>query len=344
MENPTVMPENDPIFLRVLEKLGFNMTKLRWKLYKLEQRRDRLKGGGVMPERFRWLTFRNKICRHCGALNDRDAGACYRCERRLPSVLGYRVGRLFGYMTPESAPHAIGVFAMLCALLYVVNILLDGLVAGLFPNGEALYLLGGLFIDGQTGEFAWWRAMTFGLVHSGVLHIAFNGYAMMVLSSLTEGHLGARRTVVLITASQIGAAFATWFWYYHLKTESVYTVGASGWVSGLLGYAIVYTWSLGSSGVAYRRQLTQWAIYILLFGMFMGANNMGHIGGAVAGATVGMALHRRGRVNPAEARAWDGAFWASVALWGYCLVALGIYFAQHVGVYGSEPLFPVGGG
>lgn len=337
------MPENDPFFLRVLEKLGFNMTKLRWKLYKLEQRRDQLKEGGVMPERLRWLTFRNKICRSCGAINDRDAGACYRCERRLPSLLGYRVGRLFGFMVPQSAPHVITAFAALCALLFLVNILLEGIGSAISPDGEMLYLLGGLFIDGDTGQFDWWRMMTFGLVHAGIIHIAFNGYAMMVLSSMTEVHLGAKRTVVLITASQLGASFASWFWNYHLHHESIYTVGASGWVTGLLGYAIVYTWSLGAAGVAYRRQLTQWALYILLFGFFMGANNMGHIGGAVAGATVGLVYNRRGRTSPAETLAWDVAFWISVVIWVSSIGAQGIYFAHHIGEYGTIPLMPGAG-
>jgi rhomboid protease GluP len=332
------MPENDPIVLRVLEKLGFNVTRMRWRLYKLEQRRDRLKEGGVMPERLRWLTFRNKICRGCGAINDRDAGECYRCERRLPSLLGYRIGRVFGFMLPQNAPHAIALFGVLCVFLFLVNILLDGFGSALAPKGETLFLLGGLYIDGQTGQFDWWRVMTFGLVHSGIIHILFNGYAMMNLSSVTEAHLGAGRTVVVITASQLGAAFATWFWYYHLNADLVYTVGASGWVSGLLGYAIVYTWSLGAAGATYRRQLTQWAIYIILFGLFMGANNAGHIGGAIGGATVGFLHNRRARTTKTEAVAWDVAFWSSAALWTVCIVAQVIYFARHIGDYGTTPL------
>jgi rhomboid protease GluP len=143
---------------------------------------------------------------------------------------------------------------------------------------------------------------------------------------------------VLITGSQLGAAFATWFWYFRMSGEGVYTVGASGWVSGLLGYAIVYTWSLGAAGEVYRRQLTQWAIYILLFGFFMGANNMGHIGGAIGGAMVGFVENRRGRTSPTEARAWDAAFWVSAVLWAASIVAQGVYFAQHIGVYGRVPL------
>lgn len=334
------MPENDPFFLRVLEKLGFNMTRLRWKLYKFEQQRDRLKSGGVVPERLRWLKFRNKICRGCGAINDRDAAACCRCQRRLPSLLGYRIGRLFGFMLPQSAPHAIAIFATLCVFVFLANLLLDGLGAAFSPDGEALYLLGGLSIDGNSGQFDWWRMMTFGLVHSGFLHIAFNGYAMVVLSSMTEAHLGARRTLVLITISQLGAGFATWFWNYHLHQESIYTVGASGWISGLLGYAIVYTWSLGPSGAVYRRQLTQWALYILLFGYFLGANNMGHIGGAVAGASVGFLFNRKGRSSSAEALAWDVAFWVSAVIWVSSIGAQGIYFAHHIGEYGTIPLMP----
>jgi len=327
------MPESDPLYLRVLEKLGFNVTRLRWKIYKLEQRRDRLKNSGVMPERLRWITFRHKICRQCGAVNDRDDKTCYKCERRLPSLLGYRVGRLFGFMIPESAPHAIIIFLALSVLIFGANILLDGPGAILSPSSDTIYLLGGFIINGQTGAFDWWRAITFGVVHGGIIHIAFNCYAMTVLASLSEANLGARRTLVTITVSQLGAAVATWFWYLRIHGESVFTVGASGWVSGLLGYAIVYTWFLGDSGAAYRRQLTQWAVYILLFGYFMGANNVAHIGGALAGAAIGVVQNRRGRTSKAEERAWDLAFWASAALWVVCLGYLAVFVFQNVQEY-----------
>jgi len=327
------MPEGDPFYLRVLEKLGFNVTRLRWKLFKLEQQRDRLKNNKLVPERLRWLKFRNKICRYCGAINAREERECCRCERPLPSLLGYRFGRLFGFMIPQSAPHAIGAFVVFSAFLFVVNILMQGLGAAMSPDGEVLMLLGGLQINGTTGQFDWWRLMTFGLVHSGIIHIGFNCYAASVLSATTEVHLGPKRTVSLITVSQLGAAFATWFWYYHLYKETVYTVGASGWVSGLLGYAIVYTWAMGPAGATYRRQLTQWAIYILGFGYFMGANNVAHIGGAVAGATVGFIYNRRGRVTKAEVIAWDVVFWGSVVLWVVCIAAQSYYFTQHVGNY-----------
>ncbi|MCF6283625.1 MAG: rhomboid family intramembrane serine protease, partial [Candidatus Hydrogenedentes bacterium] len=197
-----------------------------------------------------------------------------------------------------------------------------------------LFLLGGLYIDGGTGQFNWWRVMTFGVVHGGIIHIAFNCYAMTVLSGTSEVNLGPKRTLVLITVSQLGAAFATWYWYLQLHGESVFTMGASGWVSGLLGYALVYTWSLGPAGARYRSQLVQWGIYILLFGFFMGANNAAHIGGALAGAVVGYIQNRPARSTKAEDWAWDGAFWACTAIWLCCFAAQALYFAQHIGQFG----------
>lgn len=328
------MPESDPFYLKILEKLGFNVTRLRWRLFKLEQRRERMKEDGVVPNRLKWLQFRHKICRQCGALNDRDATQCYKCDRHLPSLLGYRIGRVFGFMIPGDAPHAITTFAAISALFFVANIALEGFGALLHPSFKVLYLTGGFLID-ESGRYDWWRAMTFGVVHSGLLHIGFNTYAMIVLSALSENHLGGRRTLVLITASQIGAAIATWFWYFHLNHAEVFTMGASGWVSGLLGYALVYTWSLGSAGVMYRRQLTQWAVYILIFGIFMGANNVGHIGGALGGAVVGYLVNRPGPMARWEPKAWETAFGLSLALWLVCFGYELAFFAQHAGQLGA---------
>ncbi len=329
------MSEREPFYFKLLEKLGFNMTRLRWKFYKLEQKREQLKKAPVVPERLKWLTFRHKICQHCGAVNDRNDRACYKCERRLPSLLGYRIARLFGFVIPSEAPHAILLFGVLSVFLFALNFILEGKSALFSPSGEALYMLGAWSIDANTRQFEWWRAMTFGVVHSGIIHIGFNGYAMKVLANVTEAHLGLRRTLVLITASQLGAAVATWMWYLQLNQESVFTMGASGWVSGLLGYAIVYTWSMGPAGKTYRSQLIQWAIYIVLFGFFMGANNAGHIGGALAGAAVGAIHNRRSRETAAEAGAWDAAFWVSAAVWIVCLGAQVHYFVQHIGDFGT---------
>lgn len=328
------MSERDPFYLRLLEKLGFNVTRFRWRLYKFEQRRERLRENGVVPNRFKWIHFQHKICRGCGALNDREARTCCKCEEHLPSLLGYRLGRIFGFAVPPDAPLVISTFAALSLLLFAAALVLEGFSALFSPGFPVLYLQGGFLID-ETGAFDWWRGMTFGIVHSGVLHIAFNCYAMTVLSALSETHLGARRTLVLITVSQVGAAVATWLWYAHLRQQPVFTVGASGWVSGLLGYALVYTWSMGRAGLYYRRQLTQWAVYILIFGLVMGANNVGHIGGAIAGAAAGYVQNRPGRTVPVEARLWDAAFVASLVLWLVCFGFGVAYFAQHGGQIGA---------
>ncbi|MBI2421215.1 MAG: rhomboid family intramembrane serine protease [Candidatus Hydrogenedentes bacterium] len=322
--------KDDPKYLLLLEKLGFNTTRLRWKLYKLEQRRERVQHNGLMPERMRWLQYGHKICRHCGAVNDRSDPKCCRCEKRLPSLALYRLSRFLGFMVPEAAPTTVFVFMALCALFFSASLTIDGFSALLSP-GPSLALLGAWSDMPETGMTGPWRILTFGLIHGGILHIAFNIYAMINLGGLTEGQLGPKRTLVLITIAQIGAALGTWVWYVQMQDHGFLTVGASGWVSGLLGYAIAYFYTMGRMGDLYRRQLTQWAVYILLFGYFMGANNAAHIGGFVAGAALGAIADRRGRRTKIELQIWEGAFWLCAGLWLVAIALQILFLLQHIG-------------
>jgi membrane associated rhomboid family serine protease len=168
---------------------------------------------------------------------------------------------------------------------------------------------------------------SFGLVHAGIIHIGFNTYAANVLGPLAEQQLGRRRMLVLITFAQLGAALATHLWYGNSPFN---TMGASGWVTGLLGFDIAFFYLMGGPGRMYRQQLTQWAIFIFLFGVFAGANNAAHIGGFVFGGALGLLSGGMRRSSPTEERLWDAAFWASLILWLVVLGFIGRNFINYV--------------
>lgn len=308
------MAQHDPLLIRILASLGFNTTKLRWRLYQMEQRAQQARKGGVLPGALHWLRYEHKICRRCGAVNARETKQCHRCGRRIPGMIGYRMSRMLGLMMPDQAPVMCTLFLTAMVLVYGVGILLDGFgFRAIFgPSSDALRRLGA-YSDQFQGGGAIWRMLSMGLVHGGLMHIGFNAFALTQIGPIVENALGRKRMLVLITACQICAAYASLVWYTQVSHRGFLTVGASGWVFGLIGFGAAYFHRTGAH--MFRNVLIQWAIYSVLFGILLGANNAAHIGGMAAGALLSGFPSGRGFSKDERDPVWDLAFWICVGLW-----------------------------
>lgn len=80
----------------------------------------------------------------------------------------------------------------------------------------------------------WYRIVTNGFLHAGLLHIGFNMYFLYILGQLLEPALGRVRFVVLYFASLLAGSLGV----IVLEPNSL-AVGASGAVFGLLAAAFV---------------------------------------------------------------------------------------------------------
>jgi membrane associated rhomboid family serine protease len=90
-------------------------------------------------------------------------------------------------------------------------------------------LFGPLVADGE-----WWRIVTAGFLHAGIIHIAFNMYFLYFLGTLIEPAIGRLRFGLIYAVSLLGGSFGAL-----LLTPNSPTVGASGAVFGLMGAAIL---------------------------------------------------------------------------------------------------------
>ncbi|MCL4693917.1 MAG: rhomboid family intramembrane serine protease, partial [Candidatus Hydrogenedentes bacterium] len=192
---------------------------------------------------------------------------------RVMGLTTYRVARLLGLAQPGSAPPTIMVFLVIMVILFLLEIAMQGASAIFGPTGYTLRVFGGWTAQLAIGEQQYWRYLSFGLAHIGIIHIGFNSFALMQVGPVVESQIGKSRMLVVITVTQLTCAFASQFWYYNVHgAVHAATAGASGWLFGLIGFGIAYLW--GSQGPAkmYRDVLVQWAIYALLFGFLIGAN------------------------------------------------------------------------
>ena len=153
---------------------------------------------------------------------------------------------------------------------------MDGRGGQVYNNG-ALY--GPLVADGE-----WWRIVTAGFLHSGLLHLAFNMYFLYFLGTLLEPEIGRLRFGAIYLVSLLGGSLGAL-----LVTPEAVTVGASGAVFGLLGAAILALRARGidpmQSGLGVTLLLNL-GITFLLPNISIG----GHLGGLFAGAIVGFLM------------------------------------------------------
>ncbi len=145
-----------------------------------------------------------------------------------------------------------------------------------FNNGA---LFGPLVADGE-----WWRIVTAGFLHAGLLHIAFNMYFLYFLGNLLEPEIGKLRFGAIYVVSLLGGSFGAL-----LLSPDAVTVGASGAVFGLMGAAIIAMRARGidpmQSGLGMTLVLNL-GITFLIPGISIG----GHIGGLLAGGIVGFLM------------------------------------------------------
>lgn len=134
------------------------------------------------------------------------------------------------------------------------------------------------------GRSEWYRLITAGFLHFGVIHIAFNMLLLYQLGQLLERPLGRTKFALLHFASLLGGSFGVLL----LDSRGI-TGGASGAVFGLMAAAAV---GLHRQGVSVFSTGLGTTLLLNLFITFAipGISIGGHLGGAIAGAACGFVM------------------------------------------------------
>ena len=165
--------------------------------------------------------------------------------------------------------------------LIAVNVAVFALATSAADLTNRLALHGPAVDAGQ-----WYRLVTAGFVHAGLVHLAFNMLLLYRLGEVLEARLGRFRYALLYFVSLLTGSFGAL-----LVSPNAFTVGASGAVYGLLGAAAV---GLRERGVnLWQSGLGTLLVVNLLFTFFApGISVGGHLGGLAGGALLGAVLLR----------------------------------------------------
>ncbi|UTI66542.1 rhomboid family intramembrane serine protease [Paraconexibacter antarcticus] len=164
------------------------------------------------------------------------------------------------------------------------------LASGQFNIGSggtsgSLALRGELYGPSIAEGHQYYRLVTSGFLHAGLLHIGFNMYILWWLGNLLEPAIGKRRFVGLYFVSMLTGSIGAL-----LVTPDSPTVGASGAIFGLMGVAFMEMRARGIDPMASGIGPTILLNLVLSFTL-SGISIGGHIGGLVGGGLATLVLH-----------------------------------------------------
>ncbi len=239
-------------------------------------------------------------------------------------------GLFRGQAVPGSTDFSVAKIIIGLNVLLFVAMVLQGVAAGLGagtlmnPDTRLLIHSGAQFWPLVIYEGEWWRCLTYAFTHGGIIHIGFNMVVLFQVGPLIEEEIGKNRFIVLYTLTALTATALGYFW--HPMTP---VVGASGSLFGLIGFAVTYYHRMGPAGQQIRNFMFRWAVFAFVFGLLVGADNAGHLGGALGGAALGLVLPLGVRGQRASATLFNLLALASVGAVAVSLAMLVLSWFQR---------------
>lgn len=271
------------------------------------------------------------MCPHCRAFITTSDRICPYCDTKVgPRAIDRRpaAGELIGGFIPHARFTTILILTINFGLyaataLYSMKLgnpsLTDIDPRTLFQFGakyrEAIFL-------GQ-----WWRLVTAGFLHGGLLHILMNSWVLFDLGAAIEEAYGPKRLVVIYFASTVFGFLLSTLW------SPVLSIGASAGVFGLIGAMIALGMKSQSPfGAAIKGLYIRYAIYGLIFGLlpFFQVDNAAHIGGLAAGFVTAYIAGTPRLIDDWREKFWLGAAIASIVITAWSFLQMFLWFNSGV--------------
>jgi rhomboid protease GluP len=225
------------------------------------------------------------MCPHCRAFVSSSDRVCTECRQPLGKPYAQRMANsvaLAGLVPPTHFTTLI--ILLINAGLFAATLLMSmrkmGGDALWSIDGYVLYYFGAKESESILAGHQWWRLLTAGFLHGGLVHILMNSWALYDLGAQVEEAYGTARFLVFYLLSSAAGFVASTFW------SQAISIGASAAIFGLIGAMIAY-WSRHRTllGGEMKSVYVRWAIYGILFGLLpmFRMDNAAHIGGLAAG-------------------------------------------------------------
>jgi membrane associated rhomboid family serine protease len=239
---------------------------------------------------------------------------CPECAREKTKVKTVRSGR--------TVPSVTRILIAINLIVFVAETASGTPLGGIGASGVGtIFEKGMLYGPFITHQHEFYRLLTSGFLHDGLLHILFNMFFLYMMGPMLEPAIGRLNFAVVYFVSLLAGSFGAL-----LFQPQVPTIGASGACFGILGALIV---------VAHYRGISIWQsglgltlVINIVFSLSIAGISIGaHLGGVVGGAICGWLI-----VELGERRRMPTAVLAGCALVAVVSVVAAIAVAGGVGL------------
>ncbi len=236
------------------------------------------------PTRLRCTRCDRPACPDC--LRDASVGQqCVDCVNEGARTVRH-ARTSAGAVVSNRRPIITQVMIALNVLAYVVTVVQSG---SPMNNSRSELFLSTSLIPELTATGEWWRVVTSGFMHFGLIHLALNMAALFVVGPIIEQELGRLRYSAVYFLSLLGGSAAA----FYFGSICQQLAGASGAVFGLMGALLI----------VFKRQKRDISTIVvivvinLVSNLFTNASLLGHLGGFVIGGLLTLAMVKAPQKN-----------------------------------------------
>jgi rhomboid protease GluP len=257
------------------------------------------------------------MCPNCRAFISITDRVCPYCGAQLgPRAIDLRGSQLAASFLPRANLTSVIVLIINVAF-YLAEIILStrfGRTSLLDIDPRAAFLLGTEF-PALVAQGQWWRLITAGFLHGGLLHIAMNSWSLFILVTEVEQFYGTPRFIVAYVAS----TFLGFYFAFRVGTPAL---GASAAAFGMFGIMLAMGLRERANPLvqAIRAHYGQWLVIGLVLSLAPGISLAAHLGGLVGGFVVGALGGLPGVPNSPREVFWKVLAAAALLLVAYCFL------------------------
>jgi rhomboid protease GluP len=266
-----------------------------------------------------------RMCPHCRAFITTSDKTCPYCNESVAPVANRRSsGPILGGLVPHARFNTMMILLINFGLYIATSLysMKAGRGGAMNIDGYTLIDFGAMFTPAiRMGQ--WWRLVTAGFLHGGLMHILMNSWALFDLGAIVEEMYGSSRMLVIYFVSNVAG------FYVSSMFKVGPSAGASAALFGLIGCMIALGMRhRGTFGDSIRGMFTRWLIYGLLFSFLPGIDMAAHVGGLIGGFGVGYLAGEPRQEGSATEKVWRVASWFCILITVACFLRMYLWFAR----------------